>query len=89
METVKITQDYPDMNLKLLKSDPEMFNYLLLVYYVSITDFKVSKVGKTTNKGTRITYTRIKDTEDLMEYEKLFNDMVDRFNEKYGIKEVS
>lgn len=86
---VKVFQyqiEYPYLNLNQQKEDERKFDYGMLYCYIKESEkgFKVKKVGKTTKKGTKFTYEKIKDNEDFEEYKALINKMVSDFNSKYG-----
>lgn len=78
--------EYPTLNLKAKKDSEKTFDYGFLYCYSKECEkgFKVKKVGKTTKKGTKFTYTSIKDQKDFKEYEKTLKQMISNFNCKYG-----
>lgn len=78
--------EYPTLNLKAKKDDEKVFDYGFLYCYSKECEkgFKVKKVGKTTKKGTKFTYTAIKDEHDLEECKKTLKQMISNFNYKYG-----
>lgn len=78
--------EYPTLNLKAKEDDEKTFDYGMLYCYSKECGegFKVKKVGKTTKKGTKFTYTAIKDRYDFEEYKKVLNEMISNFNYKYG-----
>lgn len=91
MEVFEYQKEYPMLNLKFKKENEKDFeNGLICCYILELENgFKVKKVNKTNNKGTKITYTKIKSEEENTEYMKSIDDMIDKFNEKYNITEVS
>lgn len=80
--------NYPNLNLETLKKCKPLFNYGMLHVYIKEckNGFKVKKVGKTSKKGTKITYKPIKDETDFKEYknkiEKMAEDLKLEFEEK-------
>lgn len=78
--------EYPPMNLEMLRTNERSFNMSLLVAHIEEAKkgFKVKRIGKTTKKGTKITYTAIENEEDLKKYGNKLRDLVKQFNEKYG-----
>lgn len=86
LSVVEYQIEYPTLNLKAQKDDEKMFDYGMLYCYTKECEkgFKVKKVGKTTRKGTKFTYTAIKDKDDFEEYKKMLNEMISNFNSKYG-----
>lgn len=76
----------PPMNLELLRTDKKRFDMFLIVAHIEEAKkgFKVKKVGKTTKKGTKITYSAIENEEDLKQYVSKMRDLVKQYNENYG-----
>lgn len=85
--------EYPPLNLKAQTEDTRKFDYGMIYCYSKECEngFKVKKVGKTTKKGTKFTYEKIKDKVDFEQYKVLLNKMIEDFNTKYGesLKAVS
>lgn len=85
--------EYPPLNLTEQKEDSRKFDYGMIYCYSKECEngFKVKKVGKTTRRGTKFTYERIKDRADFEQYKVLLNKMIEDFNTKYGesLKAVS
>lgn len=77
--------EYPTLNLKLKNEDEKIFDYLVLHCYTKECEkgFKVKRIFKTTNKGTKVNYVAIKDKDDFEEYKKVIQKMVEDFNSKY------
>lgn len=88
MEGVQVMgfqKEYPKVNLKMQKETPHFYEYAILNLYAFETEsgFKVKKIGKTTRKGTKVTYEAFKSKEDAEEYRKLLIDKVKEFNDKW------
>lgn len=88
IEVVEYQMEYPTLNLEAKKNNEKLFDYGFLYCYAKECKrgFKVKKVNKTNSKGTKFTYTGIKDKSDFEEYKKVLTDMVNTFNKKYGTK---
>ncbi|WP_084108655.1 hypothetical protein [Clostridium cavendishii] len=88
VELLEYQIEYPTLNLVIKKDNKRMFDYGMLYCYTKECEkgFKVKKVNKTTKKGTKFTYTAIKNKQDFEEYKKMVNEMIDNFNMKHGSK---
>lgn len=66
------------------KETPRFYEYTILNLYAFETEngFKVKKIGKTTRKGTKVTYKAFKSKEDAEEYRKLLMNKVKEFNKR-------
>ncbi len=82
------SMEYPTMNLELLKTDEKSFDMCLIVVHLEEArkGFKVKKIGKTTRKGTKVTYAAIESKEDLDKCKKKISNLIDQYNKKYGTK---
>lgn len=85
---VGYSKQFPTVNLKMQNDDPIGYDYSILILYSLETDkgFKVKKIGKTTGKGTKVTYETIKDKEDAIKYKEILESKVKDFNKKYKRK---
>lgn len=88
IQVMSYGKEFPSVNLKMQKDDPMGYEYSLLILYSLETDkgFKVKKIGKTTVKGTKVTYEPIKDKEAAIKYKELLESKVKDFNNKYKRK---
>lgn len=85
VQVMSFQKEYPNVNLKMQKETPRFYEYAILNIYAFETEhgFKVKKIGKTTRKGTKVTYEAFKSQEDAEEYRKLLINKVKEFNEKW------
>lgn len=86
-EVIGYTADFPYINLELKKKDIKSYEGALLVCHIEEIKkgMKVSKIYKTTKKGTSIKYIAIKSEEDGLKYKNKVEKMIDDFNKKYSI----
>lgn len=88
--TVKeITYTYTKINSKLKeKISNQEYDFVILGLYTEKCreGFKVKKIYKTNNFGTKVKYEAIKDKNDFDEYIEKVNKLVDAHNDKYGTK---
>ncbi|MGL5749534.1 MAG: hypothetical protein ACRCXT_03320 [Paraclostridium sp.] len=81
------TAEYPYINLELKNKDPESYELALIVCHVEEATkkgMKVSRIYKTTKKGTSIKYVAIKDEKDSIEYADKVEKMIIEYKAKYG-----
>lgn len=88
IQVMGFQKEYPIVNLKVQKEDEKGYEYSILILYTLETErgFKVKKIGKTTGKGTKVTYEVIKNEKDALEYKSFLEGKVKEFNEKWGTK---
>jgi len=92
IQVMGFQKEYPTVNLKMQKEDEKGYEYSILILYTLETErgFKVKKIGKTTRKGTKVTYEVIKSKDEALDYKKLLEQKVKEFNNKWDTKiEVS
>lgn len=87
-EVVKFKNMFPWINLKLMNENPKEYDYFILKLYLMElkTGFKVGRINKTNNKGTKVTYEIIENKEEALKYKELIENKVKEFNEKYNEK---
>ncbi|ALS16904.1 hypothetical protein ACQPUL_01025 [Clostridium butyricum] len=85
VQVMGFQKEYPSVNLKMQKETPKFYDYAILNLHAFETEhgFKVKKIGKTTRKGTKVTYEAFKSQEDSEEYRKFLINKVKEFNEKW------
>ncbi|MEX0085130.1 hypothetical protein AB2T90_22145 [Clostridium butyricum] len=85
VQVMEFQKEYSDIDLMMQKEVPKFYDYLILNLYAFETahGFKVKKIGKTTRKGTKVTYEAFRSQEDLEEYKKFIINKVKEFNEKW------
>lgn len=83
---VGFSKDFNKLNLKLKNEDEKKYDYAILLLYLNELDrgFKVKKINKTTNKGTKVSYIAIKTEEELNQYMKEVSSFIDEFNKKWN-----
>lgn len=88
IQVMGFQKEYSTVNLKMQKEDERIYDYSILILYTLETErgFKVKKMGKTTRKGTKVTYEVIKSEGEALDYKKLLEQKVKEFNDKLGIK---
>lgn len=69
VQVIEFQKEFPTVNLKLLQQEERKYEYSILILYTLETEngFMVKKVGKTTNKGTKVNYTPFKNDENIKE----------------------
>lgn len=84
---LEYSKSFKSVNLKLKKEDEKGYDYSMLVLYTLETDkgFKVKKIGKTTKKGTKVTYEHFKSDNDVSDYLDLLKVKKEEFSEKWNI----
>lgn len=77
--------EYPTVNLKIRNSNERLYDYSILTLYTMECEkgFKVKKINKTTNKGTKVTFEPFKSKEDIQEYKKFLENKMAEYNEKW------
>lgn len=86
IQCIEFQKEYPVVNLKMKKENEKQYEYSLLVLYTLETErgFMVKKIGKTTNKGTKVNFIPFKSDEDVKKYKALLQDMATKFTAKWG-----
>lgn len=88
IQVMGFQKTYTAVDLKMQQENEKVYEYSILLLYTFETErgFKVKKVGKTTRKGTKVTYEVIKSEGEALEYKKLLEQKVKEFNDKWGAK---
>lgn len=88
IQVMEFQKEYTTVNLEMQKEDQREYEYAILILYTLETDkgFKVKKIGKTTRKGTKVTYEAFKSETDSLDYKKLLEQKVKEFNDKWNAK---
>lgn len=78
--------EFPYINLELKNNEPKRYEIALLVCHIEELKkgMKVSKIYKTTKKGTSIKYEAIKNKTEALEYKDKIQNMVDEYNNRYS-----
>lgn len=86
IQVIGFQKEFPVVNLKMKNEDERKYEYSILILFTLETGdgYMVKKIGKTTNKGTKVNYTSFKNDEDIKKYSELLQGMVKAFNEKWG-----
>lgn len=85
IKVLRYTAEYPSINLE-LKNDKKMYSIVLIGLYIKEfkKGMKISKIYKTTKKGTKVKYESIDSEEDAFEYYEKIKAMIEEHNTKYG-----
>jgi hypothetical protein len=85
IQVIGFQKEFPTVNLKVKNEDEKRYEYLILMLYTleSENGYMVKKVGKTTNKGTKVNYISFKTDEDVKKYSELLQGMIKAFNKKW------
>lgn len=88
IQVIEFQKTYPVVNLEMQKENGKKYDYSILLLYTLETEkgFKVKRIGKTTRKGTKVTYTSFKSEGDALDYKKLLEQKVKDFNDKWSSK---
>lgn len=87
MRLVKLSIDIDYIDLEMQKNEPKIFDLTMIAVYLAKLDegLIVTRVGKTTKKGTKVTYKACESEEQANEYLNIVNKMIDMVKEKYNI----
>lgn len=79
---------YGNITRKLYEEDRQRYDGAIIgIYLNNLKDgFIVSKVGKPSTKGTKVTCKAIRDNNEIDSYVKKVNEMIDEYNTKYNYK---
>ena len=85
VELIGYTAEYPSLDLELM-NDEEKYSMALIVLHIEEfkKQMKVSKVYKTTKKGTKVKFELIKNEQEAEEYYEKIKDMIQQHHDKYG-----
>lgn len=88
MESLEQEVTYPKLDIKNLIKEKKLFDLEMISAYVKEyrKGFKVKKISKTHETGTRFTYIRIKNDDELDEYKRFIIEMIREYNNKYNDK---
>lgn len=80
--------EYPTVNTKLKVENERLYDYSVLTLYTMECEkgFKVKKINKTTNKGTKVTFEPFKSEEDVQKYKNFLEIKMNDYNEKWDAK---
>ena len=85
-EVIGYTKNFSYINLDLKKNNSKHYELALLVCYIEEfkKGMKVSRIYKTTKKGTSIKYENIKTKEEGLKYSKEIEKMVEEYHVRYS-----
>lgn len=70
---MEFQKEFPTVNLDMMKNNEKEYDYAMLILFTLEAErgFKAKRVGKTTKKGTKVTYTAFKNKEDVKEFDSI------------------
>ena len=85
VQVIEYQTEYPSVNLNMVKL-PKIYDMSIIVLYTMKLEkgYIVKNIGKTTRKGTKVTYKVIESEEELKEYIKKVNKIIEDYNNKYN-----
>lgn len=85
VQCVEYQVEYPSINLNMAKYEKIYDMAIIVIYTMEIkSGYIVKKIGKTTRKGTKVTYKVIESEEEIKKYIKKVNKIIEEFNKKYN-----
>ena len=88
METLEYKIKYPNLDIKQLIKNEQLFNYGVIAAYVKEYEkgFKVKNVSKTYRTGTNFTYIPMSDNNQFEQYKRLLIKLINAHNIKYEVQ---
>lgn len=88
VRVLEFRKDYSNLNIEMMEECKALYDFSILYIHVCELEFgfKVKRIGRTTSKGTRVTYEALKDESDFNKYEKKIKEMQLKYKESYGDK---
>lgn len=86
MEVLENEITYPNLDIQKLIKDKKLFDLEIIIAYIKEykKGLKVKKISKTHKTGTRFTYIKINDDNELDEYKRFLVEMIREYNNKYN-----
>lgn len=88
MEVLEHEIVYPNLDIQKLINEKKLFDFETIKAYIKEykKGFKVRKISKTHKTGTRFTYIKINNNDELNDYKQFLVEMLREYNNKYNDK---
>jgi hypothetical protein len=88
MKTLEYEIAYSELDVQKLINEKRLFDLAMMAAYIKgyKKGFKVKNISKTHKNGTKLTYIKINNNDELDEYKEFLIEMIREYNNKYGEK---
>lgn len=88
VSVLEYQKNYSALDIRMMEECKALYDFSVIYIHVCELElgFKVKRIGRTTSKGTRVTYEALKDESDFNKYKKKIKEMQLKYKESYGDK---